>query len=89
MAIDRRAFLETAAASIGLVAARSRALAQSSGQIPGPPGEPTVMPIDITSRRFVPTLRELGYDVRYRQYDGRHQLPPDSARHAFEWFTST
>ena len=47
-----------------------------------------VMPIDITSRKFVPKLKSLGYDVTYREYDGRHQLPPDIARAAFEWFTS-
>jgi predicted esterase len=46
-----------------------------------------VMPIDITSRRFVPRLRTLGYDVTYREYDGRHQLPPAIAHDAFEWFS--
>jgi predicted esterase len=46
-----------------------------------------VMPIDITSRRFVPRLRTLGYAVTYREYDGRHQLPPAVAREAFEWFS--
>ena len=46
-----------------------------------------VMPIGITSRRFVPKLRMLGYDVTYREYDGRHQLPPAIAREAFEWFS--
>jgi phospholipase/carboxylesterase len=46
-----------------------------------------VMPIDITSRKFVPRLRGLGYDVTYREYDGRHQLPPAIARDAFEWFS--
>jgi phospholipase/carboxylesterase len=46
-----------------------------------------VMPIDITSRRFVTRLRTLGYDVTYREYDGRHQLPPAVAREAFEWFS--
>ena len=40
-------------------------------------------------REGVPKLRSLGYDVTYREYDGRHQLPPDIARQAFEWFTST
>jgi predicted esterase len=47
-----------------------------------------VMPIDITSRRFVPKLKALGYDVTYREYDGRHELPPPVAREAFEWFTA-
>ena len=46
-----------------------------------------VMPIDITSRRFVPRLKNLGYDVTYREYEGRHQLPPPIAHEAFEWFS--
>lgn len=45
-----------------------------------------VMPIDITSRKFVPKLRQLGYDVTYREYEGRHTLPPDIARESFTWF---
>ena len=46
-----------------------------------------VMPIDITSRKFVPRLKNLGYEVTYREYEGRHQLPPAIAREAFEWFS--
>ena len=45
-----------------------------------------VMPIDITSRKFVPRLKGLGYDVTYREYEGRHQLPPAVAQEAMEWF---
>jgi phospholipase/carboxylesterase len=45
-----------------------------------------VMPIDITSRTFVPRLKNLGYDVTYREYEGRHQLPPAIAQEAMEWF---
>jgi phospholipase/carboxylesterase len=44
------------------------------------------MPIGDTSRRFVPRLKTLGYDVTYREYEGRHTLPPEIARAAFEWF---
>lgn len=47
-----------------------------------------VMPIDVTSRKFVPRLRNLGYDVTYREYEGRHQLPAPIAREAFEWFSA-
>jgi len=43
------------------------------------------MPIDETSRRFVPRLKTLGYDVTYREYDGRHQLPPEVLREAITW----
>jgi phospholipase/carboxylesterase len=44
------------------------------------------MPIDITSRRFVPRLKGLGYDVTYREYEGRHGVPPAIVREGFEWF---
>jgi phospholipase/carboxylesterase len=47
--------------------------------------DPT-MPIDETSRKFVPKLKALDYDVTYREYDGRHTLPPEVLREVFEWF---
>lgn len=45
-----------------------------------------IMPIDETSRKFVPKLKSLGYDVTYREYDGRHSPSPPIVREAFEWF---
>ncbi len=45
-----------------------------------------IMPIDVTSRRFVPRLKGLGYDVTYREYEGRHGVTPAIVREAFEWF---
>jgi phospholipase/carboxylesterase len=45
-----------------------------------------VMPIDVTSRQFVPRLKKLGYDVTYREYEGRHGVPPEVVREGFEWF---
>ena len=45
-----------------------------------------VMPIDETSHRFVPALRKLGYDVTFREYDGRHNVPEPVVREAFTWF---
>ena len=45
-----------------------------------------VMPIDETSRRFVPALRKLGYDVTYREYEGGHAVPEPVVREAFAWF---
>ena len=47
------------------------------------------MPIDETSRKFLPRLKALNYDVTYREYEGRHTLPPEVLREAFEWFTRT
>jgi phospholipase/carboxylesterase len=45
-----------------------------------------IMPIDETSRKFVPRLKKLGYDVTFREYEGRHGVPPAIVREAFEWF---
>jgi phospholipase/carboxylesterase len=45
-----------------------------------------VMPIGETSHRFVPALRKLGYDVTFREYDGRHNVPEPIVREAFTWF---
>ena len=49
----------------------------------------TVMPIDDTSRRIVSRLTALGYDVTYREFDGRHGVPLPIVREAFEWFGRT
>jgi phospholipase/carboxylesterase len=48
-------------------------------------GDP-IMPIDVTSRTFVPRLKRLGYDVTYREYEGRHGVTPAIVHEAFEWF---
>lgn len=45
-----------------------------------------IMPIDATSRVFAPKLKALGYDVTYREYEGRHSPSPPVVREAFEWF---
>jgi phospholipase/carboxylesterase len=47
-----------------------------------------IMPIEVTSRRFVPRLKKLGYDVTFREYEGRHGVPPAVVREGFEWFIS-
>jgi phospholipase/carboxylesterase len=46
------------------------------------------MPIDRTSRRFVPQLKEEGYDVTYREYEGGHGVSSAVVREAFQWFVS-
>ena len=45
-----------------------------------------IMPIDVTSRTFVPRLKGLGYDVTYREYEGRHGVTAAVVREGFEWF---
>lgn len=44
------------------------------------------MPIDRTSRRFVPQFKAEGYDVTYREYDGGHGAPAALVHEGFEWF---
>ena len=45
-----------------------------------------VLPIDRCSRRLVPMIQNAGYDVRYREFDGPHTIPPEIAREALDWF---
>ncbi|MGC4085815.1 MAG: hypothetical protein QM736_27735 [Vicinamibacterales bacterium] len=47
-----------------------------------------VMPIDDTARRFVPRLRGLGYDVTYREDQGRHAVPAEIVEEGFSWIRS-
>jgi phospholipase/carboxylesterase len=44
------------------------------------------MPIDRTARLFAPQLKEDGYDLTYREYDGGHGAPLPIVREGFEWF---
>jgi len=44
------------------------------------------MPIDRTSRRFVPQLKSEGYDITYREYEGGHGPPMAIIREGFTWF---
>src|SRR4029077_4056555 len=44
-----------------------------------------VLPIDECSRVIVPRLKALEYDVTYREFDGRHEVPPDIALEALRW----
>ena len=43
------------------------------------------LPIDLCSRRIVPDLERMGYEVRYREFDGPHVVPPTIGREAVEW----
>lgn len=45
-----------------------------------------VLPIDRCSRRIVPQVRQAGYFVQYREFEGPHTVPPGIAREAAEWF---
>jgi predicted esterase len=47
-----------------------------------------VLPIDRCSRKIVPQLRRAGYDIRYREFEGGHAIPPDVASEAVGWFVA-
>ena len=38
-----------------------------------------ILPIDQCSRVIVPRLQSMGYIVTFREFDGRHEMPPDVA----------
>jgi phospholipase/carboxylesterase len=44
-----------------------------------------ILSIDACSRRIVRRVRDGGYDVTYREFNGGHTVPPAVAREAFEW----
>ncbi len=43
------------------------------------------MPIELSGRRFSAQLKEEGYDITYREYDGGHATPAPLVRDAFVW----
>ncbi|OMQ16227.1 hypothetical protein A7K94_0204005 [Modestobacter sp. VKM Ac-2676] len=73
-----------------------RILAFSPGFVPPGPrsGQPAVfvshgtadevLPIDRTSRDLVPELRDDGYEVTYREFDGGHAVPPEITQEAVD-----
>jgi phospholipase/carboxylesterase len=46
------------------------------------------LPIDSCSRRIVPRLERAGYEVRYREFEGGHVVPPSIARAAAIWLAN-
>jgi phospholipase/carboxylesterase len=47
-----------------------------------------VLRIGKTSRRIVPWLERGGYEVRYREFDGGHVVPPAVAWEAATWLAN-
>ena len=45
-----------------------------------------VLPIDACSRRLAPKLRQAGYDLDYREFDGGHVVPSEMVDAAFGRF---
>lgn len=46
------------------------------------------LPIDSCSRRIVPQLERVGYEVSYHEFEGGHVVPPVIAREAASWLAS-
>ena len=44
-----------------------------------------ILPIDACSRVIVPRIRSMGYDVTFREFNGRHEVPAEVAREAMRW----
>ncbi len=47
-----------------------------------------ILPIDRCSRVIVPQLRRRGYDVTFREFDGRHEVPAGIAAEAINWLAA-
>jgi phospholipase/carboxylesterase len=47
-----------------------------------------ILPIDQCSRVIVPKLRSMGFDVTFREFDGRHEMPPDVAADGLQWIAA-
>jgi phospholipase/carboxylesterase len=45
-----------------------------------------VLPIDRCSRRIVPQLERMGYELTYKEFEGGHTVPPEIALEAVDWF---
>jgi predicted esterase len=44
-----------------------------------------ILPIERTSRRIVPVLKNAGYTVHYHEFEGRHETPREICQPGFEW----
>jgi len=44
-----------------------------------------ILPIDRCGRRIAADLKSRGYDVTFREFDGRHEIPGDVMREGLRW----
>jgi predicted esterase len=47
----------------------------------------SVLPIDPCGRKVAHQLQGAGYDLRYEEFEGGHEIPPKVAQQAVGWFT--
>lgn len=62
------------------------------GAVQGKPGffishgtQDRILPIDKCGRRVAADLRARGYEVTFREFDGRHEIPGDVMREGLRW----
>lgn len=48
-----------------------------------------LLPIAPCSRRMVPRLKRLNYDIQYSEFQGEHEIPADISAAAVNWFLKT
>jgi phospholipase/carboxylesterase len=48
--------------------------------------EDNILPIDNSSRRMVPQLKQWGYDVQYKEFTGGHYMPKELVKESLRWF---
>ena len=49
----------------------------------------TVLAIDPCGRKVAHQLQAAGYDLRYEEFEGGHEIPPKMAQQAVGWFTGS
>ena len=47
-----------------------------------------ILPIDVCGRPIAHGLHSSGYDVKYLEFDGGHEMPDAIVRAAFQWLTA-
>jgi len=47
-----------------------------------------ILPIDQCSRVIVPRLRAMGYEVTFREFEGRHEMPAAIVREGLQWMSA-
>jgi predicted esterase len=48
-----------------------------------------ILPIDSCSRRLVPQLKRVGFNVIYQEFDGPHTVPREILEQAMRWFLAS
>jgi phospholipase/carboxylesterase len=48
----------------------------------------SILPVENAREVIVPTFRDEGYEVEYREFEGGHEVPPEIGSEALDWFLS-